>query len=119
MAESERRRQQHWGEEWPENPENYLPVSLLSTPPTITTTRRPYGEIVNKDFFDKLRSPATKSPVSIKNKPKNSRQVSGGQRDVLASLPNRGGGGEQNLFPLGGPQPPPRRYNFIYLEIEI
>merc|ERR1719483_660451 len=30
----------------------FIPVSLLSTPPTITTTDRPYGEIVNKDFYD-------------------------------------------------------------------
>ena len=27
---------------------SYIPVSLLSTPPTITTTDRPYGDIVNQ-----------------------------------------------------------------------
>ena len=29
----------------------YIPVSLLSTPPTIETTDRSYGDIVNEDFY--------------------------------------------------------------------
>ncbi len=33
---------------------SYIPVSLLSTPPTITTTDRPYGDIVNQANTDIL-----------------------------------------------------------------
>jgi hypothetical protein len=105
LQESDRR--QHWVKEGPENSEAYFPVSLMSTPPTITTTRRPYGEIVNKDFFDKLRSPSSQT-----YKAKNPRIV--GPRDVVAKLPNRGGE-EHNLFPLGAPhsQLPQRRYTLF------
>ena len=41
----------------------YIPVSLLSTPPTLNTHQQPYGEIVNKDFnelFKKQRRPHTR-----------------------------------------------------------
>lgn len=64
----------------------FIPVSLLSTPPTITTTDRPYGEIVNKDFYDLStggRKPKPEFPKS-------------GRKVVAASSTN-------TLYPLGNP----------------
>ena len=103
LQESDRR--QHWSNAGLPDPDVYIPVSLLSTPPTITPTRKPYGEIVNKDFFDKLNYATTPSPES-QYKSKNPRKV--GPRDVVATLPHRGSG-DQSLFPLGAPQQPVRR----------
>jgi len=65
----------------------FIPVSLLSTPPTITTTNRPYGEIVNKDFYD-LSTGETK--------PKPEAPKSG--RKVVTSSTNT-----NTLYPLGNP----------------
>jgi len=64
----------------------FIPVSLLSTPPTITTTNRPYGEIVNKDFYD----------------------LSTGQRRSKSEVPQHGrkavtSTSTNTLFPLGNP----------------
>ena len=33
---------------------HYVPVSLLSTPPTIQPPQKPYGDIVNKDFNESV-----------------------------------------------------------------
>ena len=34
----------------------YVPVSQISTPPTLTTTSRPYGEIVNQVRTNNIRA---------------------------------------------------------------
>jgi len=69
---------------------SYIPVSLLTTPPTITTTSRPYGEIVNKDFYEfKNRASATTQAVA----------KSGMKRAPNVVSPE----GTENVFPLGNP----------------
>ena len=67
----------------------YVPVSLLSTPPTLHTPQQPYGDIVNKDFndlFKKQRRPQTR-PVLPPNI----------GRDTVLN-PSR-----NNVYPLGNP----------------
>ena len=76
----------------------FVPVSQISTPPTITTTEKPYGEIVNKDFYDELSAARQIQPLHQHSPPlKSARKVS-----VET--------GEQNTaYPLGNPY-----YNYYY-----
>lgn len=69
----------------PDQGVRFIPVSLLSTPPTITTTDRPYGEIVNKDFYDLSTLGRKPKPVTLKS-----------GRKVTTSSTN-------TLYPLGNP----------------
>lgn len=48
----------------------YVPVSSLSTPPTIATPQRPYGDIVNKDFNDSFKN-QVRPQASQRRKPQN------------------------------------------------
>ena len=42
----------------------YIPVSLLTTPPTLEHSERPYGEIVNEDFYRFRNQPPAHQPVT-------------------------------------------------------
>ena len=76
----------------------FVPVSQIATPPSITTTEKPYGEIVNKDFYDELAAARQTQPLDQHSPPlKSARKVS-----VEA--------GEHNTaYPLGNPY-----YNYYY-----
>ena len=76
----------------------FVPVSQISTPPTITTTERPYGEIVNKDFYDELSANRQIQPLHQHSEPLKS------VRKVSVEI------GEHNTaYPLGNPY-----YNYYY-----
>ena len=79
-------------------PVKFVPVSQISTPPTITTTEKSYGEIVNKDFYDELSAARQTQPLTRQSPPlKSARKV---------SIENS----EQNTaYPLGNPY-----YNYYY-----
>ena len=59
----------------------YVPVSLISTPPTITTTARPYGEIVNQEFYREF------SRASQPGRQQSSRRKAGRRVEQLAPAP--------------------------------
>jgi len=88
----------------------FIPVSLLSTPPTITTTNRPYGEIVNKDFYDLSTGEAKPKPEA----PKSVRKVVTSSTNTLYPLGNPNYGSSiaarpqysANQPPLSNPRPP-------------
>jgi len=76
----------------------FVPVSKISTPPTITTTEKPYGEIVNKDFYDELSANKQITPLYQDSQPLKS------VRKVSVEI------GEHNTaYPLGNPY-----YNYYY-----
>ena len=78
----------------------FVPVSQISTPPTITTTEKPYGEIVNKDFYDELSAARQIQPLH----PDSQRAPLKSARKVSVES------GEQNTaYPLGNPY-----YNYYY-----
>ena len=73
----------------------YVPVSQITTPPTLTTTKQPYGQIVNKDFYDALsssRQSDTRTPSSSSTLVKTARKVMDVELDE-----------ETKAFPLGNP----------------
>jgi len=82
----------------------YIPVSLLSTPPTITTTNRPYGEIVNKDFYD-LSTGARRKPKP--EAPKSGRKVATSSTNTLYPLGNPNYGSNSNARPQYFPDQAP------------
>ena len=76
----------------------FIPVSKISTPPTITTTEKPYGEIVNKDFYDELTANRQVQSSHQQRSPVKS------LRKVSVEI------GEHNTaYPLGNPY-----YNYYY-----
>ena len=95
----------------------FVPVSQISTPPTITTTNRPYGEIVNRyealqdvftdkftmsadisrDFYETVRDDS-----SLRHRAKQSRRVTSvGDSQAAPDSPRT-----ERTWPLGGPYYP-------------
>ena len=77
----------------------YVPVSQITTPPTLTTTKEPYGQIVNKDFYDALsssRQSDTRTPSSSSSS--SSAPVKTARRVADVELDE-----ETKAFPLGNP----------------
>ena len=69
---------------------HYVPVSLLSTPPTIQPPQKPYGEIVNKDFNELFKKQKRPSPS------KHHRAQARGKTSAGKSSRN-------SVYPLGNP----------------
>ena len=69
---------------------HYVPVSLLSTPPTIQPPQKPYGEIVNKDFNELFKKQKRPSPS------KHHRAQARGKTTAGKSTRN-------SVYPLGNP----------------
>ena len=72
----------------------YVPVSQITTPPTITDPpSKTYDEIVNKDFYDVLSAARNPPPTSNRPRPvKNARRVADPSTEE-----------ETKAFPLGNP----------------
>lgn len=68
----------------------FVPVSQISTPPTITTTSKPYGEIVNRDFYETVKED------SLRSRAKQSRRVPDYQAAPVTARTER-------TWPLGSP----------------
>jgi len=81
----------------------FIPVSLLSTPPTITTTDRPYGEIVNKDFYDLSTRGKKQKPETRKL----GRKVATKNTNTLYPLGNPYQGSNRNTRPQYFPEQSP------------
>ena len=69
---------------------HYVPVSLLSTPPTIQTPQKPYGEIVNKDFNELFKK---------KQRPLGTKRHRSQHRGKISA----GKSTRNSVYPLGNP----------------
>ena len=70
---------------------HYVPVSLLSTPPTIQPPQKPYGEIVNKDFNELFKK---------QQRPLRSKRPRSQHRGKISSP---GKSTRNSVYPLGNP----------------
>ena len=70
---------------------HYVPVSLLSTPPTIQPPQKPYGEIVNKDFNELFKK---------QQRPLRSKRPRSQHRGKISSA---GKSTRNSVYPLGNP----------------